>query len=164
MNDPNVPLSPTRIPSWSKKVAEEQRDAHQDSGRRLQSGPLSTMGRQSSTWLTVRNGALTVVVRSPLPPRWADLFVDFRKQMRPLALPTRRELIRHIWRQFITLPMVEVHVTPSGLRGLHVPLVDLDMLTPDEMHSMLQAVARAVRRQIRWPLLSSIYRGRGLDG
>lgn len=100
------------------------------------------------------------------------MFVDFRKRMRHIPMPTRRELVRHMWRQFAELPMVDVTKVQQNARrnslfganrNGHAPTAVLETtgdapqfevceyVTPDEMLRILHTVSRAVRRRTRWP-------------
>jgi hypothetical protein len=171
MNDPDVNSLPNTVPGWQ------------------QPAPTNDDGKWRDAWVVVRHGQFIISLTQPLPPRWSDFLMDFRKQMRPIPVPTRRELVRHVWRQFIGLPMVDVRLVrphpprfPFSRLGLDPEfhgshnqrrlertgdpsvLTDtLESMSPDDMYGVLQSVAKAVRRHVKWPLLNGIQQGRGID-
>lgn len=143
----------------------------------------SAGGRTQSdgqVWFATRLASLSVHIFGPLPERWNTFFADFRRQVRRIPLPTRREIVRHMWRQFAELPMVEVrlerpqprlrlrrevpllrsksslgevrtHPAEDGSRRLGDPRFEVcDWITPDDMLRILHMVSRAVRRKGRW--------------
>ncbi|WDL95888.1 hypothetical protein [Alicyclobacillus sp. ALC3] len=123
-------------------------------------------------WFSVRAAGVSVTIRGVLPTNWTFLLIDFKKRMRPIPIPTRRELVRHMWRQFAELPMVDVvrdlhssrRVSMFGqATGKQWPAERLssavdspqfevcDYVSPDDMLRILHTVSRAVRRRTRWP-------------
>lgn len=151
-------------------------DAAQSERERLSNAVQAAAETPNAAWITVRHAPYIIVISEALPPRWCELLFDFRKRMRPIAAPTRRELVRHVWRQFIELPMVDVQVQMMVAAKVVRASLDAaeqhdeestwtpDALAPDDMLHLLHLVARSVRRQLRWPLFGVLQKGRGIDG